>query len=99
MTAASRKVTLEFDVRFEALVRQALAFAEEMEQLALSAPDGQVVHDCETAVIVKGRQLQSQMLTEAVARRLEAAEKKGRRCGSVHVDGRRKTKGPKRGNS
>jgi hypothetical protein len=67
---------------------------EEMEQLALSAPDGTVFHACEEAVIDKGRDLQRQMLGAAVAQRIEAAEKKGRRSASVPADARRKTVGP-----
>jgi hypothetical protein len=99
MTAKQCKVLIEVDTRHEAIVRRALALTEEMEQLALTAPDGQVVHECEAAVIVKGRELQQQLLSEAVQRRLEAVEKKGRRCGVAPVVGRRKTKGRSNGNS
>jgi hypothetical protein len=72
-----------------------LALAEEMEQLALTAPDGTVFDACEAAVIEKGRDLQSQMLGEAVARRIEAAEKKGRRSASARAGGRRRTEDQK----
>jgi hypothetical protein len=88
------KVTIECDSRFEKGVRRALAMLEEMEQLALTAPDGQVVDACEQAVIDKGRKLQAATLGEAVARRVEAAEKRGRRSGSVRAVARRKTAGP-----
>ena len=54
---------------------------------------------CEGAVIDKGRDLQTQMLAEAVARRVEAAEKKGRRCASVPAAVRRRTEAPRPGNS
>jgi hypothetical protein len=77
------KISIEVDSRHEAFVRRALAFAEEMEQLALTAPDGQVFDLCEAAVIDKGRDLQRRALGEAVARRVEAAEKRGRRYVSV----------------
>jgi hypothetical protein len=77
------KVSIEVDLQHEAFVRRALAMAEEMEQLALTAPDGQVFDLCEAAVIVKGRNLQRQALGEAVARRVEAAEKRGRRSVSA----------------
>lgn len=73
----SAKVTIEVDVMHEAIVRRVLALSEEMEQLALTAADGAVFHACEEAVIEKGRRLQSQMLGDAVAQRIEAAEKKG----------------------
>ncbi len=88
------KVTIEVDAKHEAIVRRALAMAEEMEQLALTAPDGTVFDACENAVVEEGRKFQGQVLAEAVARRIEAAEKKGRRCASAPADARRKTAGP-----
>ena len=87
------KITIEVEPRHEGIVRRALALAEEMEQLALTAPDGTVWDTCEAAVIHQGRKLQSAVLAEAVARRIEAAEKKGRRCVSVPADAARKTAG------
>jgi len=83
----SPKILIEVDARHEATVRRALALAEELEQLALAAPDGAVFDACEAAVVSQGRDLQTQMLAEAVARRVEAAEKKGRRCVSAPVVG------------
>ncbi len=90
----STKVTIEVDARFEPGVRRALAMLEEMEQLALTAPDGQVFSLCEQAVVEKGRQYQVAMLGDAVARRVEAAEKKGRRSDSAPAVERRRTEGP-----
>jgi hypothetical protein len=95
----STKVTIECDARFEQVVRRALAMMEEMEQLALTAPDGQVFDQCEQAVIEKGRNLQAGMLGEAVARRVEAAEKKGRRSGNATAVAKKKTADPSRENS
>lgn len=92
----SGKVTIEVDARHEALVRRALALAEEMDQLALTAPDGAVFDACEEAVIERGRKLQSQMLADAVARRVAAAEKKGRRSAPVRAAARRRTAGRSR---
>jgi len=89
------KVTIEVEPQHEAIVRRALALAEELEQLALTAPDGQVFGACEEAVLERGRLFQSQVLGAAVARRIEAAEKKGRRFASAPVDVRKKTVGPK----
>ncbi len=89
------KVTIEVDARHEGIVRRALALAEEMEQLALTAPEGEVFDACEGAVIEKGRSFQGQVLGAAVARRIEAAEKKGRRSVFARADARRKTAGPK----
>jgi len=95
----NNKVTIEVDAKHEAIVRRALALAEEMEQLALSAPDGTVFDACEEAILEKGRKFQGQALSEAVARRIEAAEKKGRRSASVPVDAKRKIAAPKNANS
>jgi hypothetical protein len=89
------KVTIEVDARHEAIVRRALAMAEEMEQLALTAPDGEVFDACEAAAVDKGRSFQRHALSEAVARRIEAAEKKGRRSGCARAGARRKTAGPR----
>ena len=83
----SAKVLIEVDARHEATVRRVLALAEELEQLALTAPDGTVLDACEGAVLDKGRDLQRQLLGEAVARRIEAAEKKGRRCAAAPAAG------------
>ena len=91
----STKVTIEVDVKHEAIVRRALAMAEEMEQLALTVPEGAVFEACEEAVIEKGRALEGHILGEAVARRIEAAEKKGRRSACAPADGRRRTAGRK----
>jgi hypothetical protein len=94
------KVTIECDVRFEPLVRRALLLAEEMEQLALVAPDGHVVDVCEQAILEKGRKFQADALGDAVARRIEAAEKKGSptACESASADARERTAAPRRGN-
>jgi hypothetical protein len=88
---------IEVDARHEAVVRRALALAEELEQLALTAPEGAVVEACEEAVLHKGRELQAQVLARAVARRVEAAEKRGRRSAPALAGGRRKTAVPRRG--
>jgi formylmethanofuran:tetrahydromethanopterin formyltransferase len=91
----STKMTIEVDAKHESIVRRALAMAEEMEQLALTAPDGAVFDACEEGVIEQGRNLQAQVLGEAVSRRIEVAEKKGRRCGSVPAVAKRKIADPK----
>jgi hypothetical protein len=85
------KITIEVDPQHEGIVRRALAFAQEMEQLALTAPDGAVFDLCEEAVIEQGRRLQSTVLGAAVARRIETAEKKGRRAANAPAAARKKT--------
>ena len=88
------KVVIEVDARHESILRRALAMMEEMEQLALTAPDGAVFADCEEAVIHKGRDLQRQVLAGAVASRIEAAEKRGRRSAPAPAVATRRTAGP-----
>jgi hypothetical protein len=88
------KVVIEVEARHESTLRRALALIEELEQLALTAPDGAVFADCEDAVIHQGRDLQRLMLADAVARRIDAAEKKGPRSGLARADARRTIAGP-----
>jgi hypothetical protein len=59
------------------ILHQVLALTEELNQLADTAPDGTVFAACESAVVAKGRELNRQLLSDAVARRIESAEKKG----------------------
>ena len=89
-----KTVTIEVDVEHEAIVRRALALAEEMKQLALTAADGEVFDCCENAIVDKGRKFQSQVLADAVTRRIEVAEKKGRRSGCAPADAKKKTAAP-----
>ena len=84
-------VTIEIPAGSEVLVRQLLALHEELQALALSAPDGTVLDACETAVVPKGRDLTRQLLADAVARRIETAEKKGPRSASVPAVGPKRT--------
>jgi hypothetical protein len=97
--AMTATVNLEVPIEHEALLRRTLALAEELQQLALSAPEGTVLDACEAAVISDGRALQKQMLQEAVARRIEAAEKRGRRSDSVPAVGPKRIAGRRRDNS
>jgi hypothetical protein len=91
----STEVTIEVDAKHEGIERRALAMAEEMERLALTAPDGAVFDAREQGVIERGRNLQAHVLGEAVARPIEAAEKKGRRSGCVPAVATRKIADPK----
>ncbi len=93
----STKIMIEIEAKHEAVLLRALAMAEEMESLALSAPDGKVFDACEEAVIEKGRKFQAQLLSEAVGRRIDAAEKKGRRSAFVAVGEKKKTADPRSG--
>jgi hypothetical protein len=93
----SVKITLEFDAKYEATMIRALAMAEEMEKLALTAPEGTVFDACEQAVIEEGRKLQAHVLGQAVDRRIDAAEKRGRRSASARAVAKKKIGDPKPG--
>jgi len=92
-------LSIEIPADREVLVRQVLALQDELDQLALSAPDGTVLDACELAVLEKGRKLNTDILAQAVARRVTAAEKKGRRSEPAPVVGPRKIAGRQPGSS
>lgn len=73
---------VEFEVNSEAqeaLLRQFYAYVQEMDQLALTTPEGQVLDQCEQFVWQRGQNLHREVLQKAVQGRIDAAEKKGRR--------------------
>ncbi len=86
-------ITIEIPASSEALVRHLIALQEELEALALSAPDGTVLEACESAVVHKGRDLNKRILEDAVARRIETAEKKGPRSAFVRAADQKKIAG------
>lgn len=85
-------ISIEVAPELESIVRRVLALSEEMAQLALSAQDGRVVDECERLIVEQGRKLQSQILSDAVARKVESAEKRGRPSASAPVAAKKKTK-------
>jgi hypothetical protein len=91
-------VSIEVPVDREALVRRFLALTEELDHLALTAPGGTVFDACETAVVTGGRDVQQQLLEQAVARRVNAAEKKGPRSANVRAAAPKRTAVRKPGN-
>lgn len=95
----SPTVTIEIPAASEPLVRQLLALHEELRALALAAPDGTVLDACEAAVVPKGRELTQNVLADAIARRIAAAEKKGPRSAPASADGPRRIAGPRPGSS
>ena len=92
-----KPVTLELTEAQEQLLRRVLGLVEELDHLADTAPDGTVLDACEAAVLTGGRDVQRQLLQQAVQRRADAAEKKGRRCASAPVAAGRRTAGPAAG--
>jgi len=95
----SKTITLEIPAASETLVRQLLALHEELQALALSAADGTVLDACEAAVIPKGRDLTKNLLADAVARRIEAAEKRGHRSAPALAERPKRTAGSRPVNS
>ena len=92
-------VTIEIPAASEALVRQVLALHEELRALALAAPDGTVLDACEAAAVPKGRDLTRDLLADAVAGRVAAAEKRGPRSAPAHAARPRRTAGRRPANS
>jgi hypothetical protein len=58
-------------------IEHAIAFVTELHQLALDAPDGQVLPACEQQALGRGRDLLRAALEHAVQARVERAEEKG----------------------
>jgi len=70
--------TFEYHSDAERLaIEMAIAFVTEMHQLALAAPDGQVLDQCEQQALGQGRTLLRSTLQQAVQARIATAEKKG----------------------
>lgn len=76
-------MTIDVPPGFEGTVERFVAFLQEMQDVALRSPDGHVVDDCEGMVLASGREVQQRALAEALQRRIEVVEKKGRRSGIV----------------
>ncbi len=81
----SRKtITLEVDgPAQEELIRNYHALVLELNDLALTAPDGVVLDQLEDLAIQRGRETLRATLQQAVQKRIDDAEKKGRRSGSA----------------
>jgi hypothetical protein len=91
----SNKVLIEVDAKHESIGRRTLTLAEELEPLALTAPQGEVFDACQDAVLEKGRKLQAHVLAAAVTQPIAAAEKKGRRSAWAPGAAGRTIVGPK----
>lgn len=89
-----RTITLEASESQEQVLRHVLTLLHELEDLTDSATHGTVLDVVEDAVITRGREVQQQILARLVQRRIDAAEKKGRRSASAPAVGSRKTAAP-----
>ncbi len=58
-------------------LEQAVAYVTQLRHLALSAPDGTVLHACEQAALQDGRALLRSTLAAALEGRIAASEQKG----------------------
>jgi hypothetical protein len=82
-----RETTITVETPLQHLiVEQALAYAQQMEQMSNEAADGKVLDLCETLTLTKGRQLLRDILTAAMQQQAEPVEKKGRRPALANVD-------------
>lgn len=69
-------------------IEQAIAFVAEMNSLDQTAPDGQILHSCESHALDAGRQLLQHTLQQAVQTPIDAEEKKGDRHAAVLASAR-----------
>src|SRR5260370_24586284 len=77
-------VTLEVNSpEQEVLLRQYHGLLLELEQLALSAPEGQILDVCEAAVLKGCQDISRKTLHQLVQQRIEALEKNVSRCAPV----------------
>lgn len=77
----TQRTTFHADTPLQALVvEQALLLAQQLEQTAGAAPDGQVLARVEAFAVPAGRELVRQAVQAALQSQAEQAEKKGRRA-------------------
>jgi hypothetical protein len=81
---ARKTILLEVDdPAQEQLIRHYHALVMELNDLALTAPDAAVLDQLEDLAIQRGRETLRASLEQAVQKRLDTAEKKGRRSASA----------------
>jgi hypothetical protein len=81
--------TFEYHSDAERLaIETAIAFVTELHQLALAAPPGQVLDQCEQQALGQGRTLLRNTLQQAVQARIATAEKKGATHAAVRAPDR-----------
>ena len=90
----SQRTTFHAETPLQALVvEQALLLAQQLEQTAQAAADGQVLAQVEARAVPAARELARQAVQAVLQAQAEAVEKRGRAAASVHVDGGCGTKG------
>jgi hypothetical protein len=94
------RLVVEVETPLQRLIlEQALALAQELEQAAEAAPDGQVLDRCEQVALGSGREFLRRALTAALEHQAQAVEKKGRPAGAAHVGPTDGTRGRPRAGS
>jgi hypothetical protein len=84
----TQRTTFHADTPLQALlVEQALLLAQQLEQTAAAAPDGQVLSRVEALAVPAARELARRAVEAALQAQAEAAEKKGRRAAPVRAAG------------
>ena len=82
-----QRTTFHADTPLQALlVEQALLLAQQLEQTADAAPDGQVLSRVEALAVPAARELARRAVEATLQAQAQAAEKKGRRAAPVHAD-------------
>ena len=92
--------TFEYHSDAERLaIETAIAFVTELHQLALTAPAGHVLDQCEQQALGQGRTLLRSTLQQAVQARIATAEKKGALPGTARAPDRSASNGGVTGRS
>lgn len=81
------------------ILEQALALAQEFERAADSAPDGQVLDQCERVALDSGRAFLRRALASTLEQQAEAVEKRGAPAGPAPAGRRGGTRAGRRGGS
>jgi hypothetical protein len=84
----SQRTTFHADTPLQALLlEQALLLAQQLEQTADAAPDGQVLAGVEALAVPAARELARRAVQAALQAQAERAEKKGRRAAPAPAGG------------
>jgi hypothetical protein len=81
------------------ILERALAFAQQLEAGAATAPPGRLLDGCEQVALVGGQEFLRQALTATLQQHLHEGEKKGRPPGAAPAGGRAGTRGRRRARS
>jgi hypothetical protein len=81
------------------ILERALAFAQQLEASAATAPAGRLLDGCEQVALVQGQEFLRQALTATLQQQVREGEKKGRRPAAAPAGSRAGTRARRRARS